>query len=462
MYTPSKSPKVKGPQYSFPILNAEEIVQCLKELQIPFSEEQLKKPTSEGIRATYEQILELLLGISRDELQQPVFQALDVLSYPELHEYSVGQLNFHRNLQKLLEACGYHEFSMKDYLKPEYARTKKILSAIINFAKFREERLVTFLELQGRSEEITTRKQQTEEELNELREKVKKLRCEDEEMAPYAQSLQEQAEELVGDIAQYNKSQASLQKQIKEMKAEVASRSDKISSTKFNILNEKQECNKLQEMVVPSPEKAKKEIEDMSEQLENDKQTTQSIERRTKDLKLRISGLEDCERELRQTFKLMQECEEQMNEWRILQDGLSEKRQRIVDYEEELKRLKSSESHYRRQLSNVEERISRLQMQAEEKKRYADESYDQVCQDRSEVNREREEVERRIDRTNVLIQTTKDKIQEMLNEHEREVDKVREKYRTLEASVVKYHRELFSVMQSLSSYQGKFEVSTNW
>lgn len=173
MYTPSKA---KGPQYSFPILNADEIVQCLKELQIPFSEEQLKKPTSESIRATYEQILELLLGISREELQQPVFQALDVLSYPELHEYSVGQLNFHRNLQKLLEACGYHEFSMKDYLKPEYARTRKILSAIINFAKFREERLVTFLELQGRSEELTAKKNQLEEELSQLKEKVSKLR----------------------------------------------------------------------------------------------------------------------------------------------------------------------------------------------------------------------------------------------------------------------------------------------
>eukprot|EP00871_Galdieria_phlegrea_P000813 jgi/Galph1/1732/GphlegSOOS_G400.1 len=458
MYTPSKSPKHKGPQYSFPILSPDEIVQCLKELQIPLSEEQLKKPNPESIRATYEQILELLLGISREELQQPVFQALDVLSYPELHEYSVGQLNFHRKMQQLLEACGYHEFSMKDYLKPEYPRTRKILSAIINFAKFREERLVTFLELQGQSEELMTKKQQQTDELHELTEKVNKLRQEDEERKPLHEALQKQAEELVNEIGQYNKSQAVLQKTIKELKAEVSSRSDRISNLKFHILNEKQECNKFQSMVVPSPEKAKKEIEDMSEQLENEKQSTLSIERRTKDLELRINGLEESEKELKQIFKLMQECEEQMNEWKTLQERLSEKRQRIVDYEEELKRLKSSELHYRKQVANVEERISRLQTQAEEKKRHADETYNEVCRERDEVEKEREEVQRRVDRTNVLIQTTKEKIQSLLTEHEKEVEKVREKYRALEASVVKYHRDLFTVMQSLSSLQKKSEL----
>lgn len=40
-----------------------------------------------------------------------------------------------------------HDFSMKDLLAPEPKRVRRHLSAVINFAKFREERLVMYAEL---------------------------------------------------------------------------------------------------------------------------------------------------------------------------------------------------------------------------------------------------------------------------------------------------------------------------
>jgi kinetochore protein Nuf2 len=39
---------------------------------------------------------------------------------------------------------GVLDFCIRDLIKPESARVKKILSAIINFAKFREEQLPVF------------------------------------------------------------------------------------------------------------------------------------------------------------------------------------------------------------------------------------------------------------------------------------------------------------------------------
>jgi len=39
---------------------------------------------------------------------------------------------------------GITDFSIRDLIKPDAARVKKILSAIINFAKFREEQLPVF------------------------------------------------------------------------------------------------------------------------------------------------------------------------------------------------------------------------------------------------------------------------------------------------------------------------------
>lgn len=45
------------------------------------------------------------------------------------------------------QVCGVHDFSMKDLLAPEPKRVRRHLSAVINFAKFREERLVMYAEL---------------------------------------------------------------------------------------------------------------------------------------------------------------------------------------------------------------------------------------------------------------------------------------------------------------------------
>jgi kinetochore protein Nuf2 len=44
----------------------------------------------------------------------------------------------------LMTQVGILDFSIRDLIKPEALRVKTILSAIINFAKFREEQLAVF------------------------------------------------------------------------------------------------------------------------------------------------------------------------------------------------------------------------------------------------------------------------------------------------------------------------------
>lgn len=54
-----------------------------------------------------------------------------------------------------MKCVGIHDFNMKDILKPEYVRFRVLLSAVINFAKFREEQLGVFEDLSKKSILIT-------------------------------------------------------------------------------------------------------------------------------------------------------------------------------------------------------------------------------------------------------------------------------------------------------------------
>ena len=49
----------------------------------------------------------------REELQQPVFAAIDTLEFPELHDESIPFMAFLKSLSKLLLAAGVKDFSMQ-------------------------------------------------------------------------------------------------------------------------------------------------------------------------------------------------------------------------------------------------------------------------------------------------------------------------------------------------------------
>jgi hypothetical protein len=51
--------------------------------------------------------------VCREELNQPLFAAIDAFEYPELHDESIAARNFFRHLSKFMIACGVKDFGMK-------------------------------------------------------------------------------------------------------------------------------------------------------------------------------------------------------------------------------------------------------------------------------------------------------------------------------------------------------------
>lgn len=57
----------------------------------------------------------------REDLNQPVFSAIDAFEFPELHDDSIATRNFFRHLSKLMASCGVKDFSMKVHQDPRTA-----------------------------------------------------------------------------------------------------------------------------------------------------------------------------------------------------------------------------------------------------------------------------------------------------------------------------------------------------
>ena len=131
------SRRKKKPTYSFPILNAEEIVACMSELGIEVTEQEVINPKPVIVHEVYVKLTEYCMGITAEEMSQGKFEGLAALSFPELHERSVPEIAYWRTVSKLMDAAQVPDFSfLMDCVKPIGERFIRNLSAIINFAKF--------------------------------------------------------------------------------------------------------------------------------------------------------------------------------------------------------------------------------------------------------------------------------------------------------------------------------------
>ena len=157
-------------KFSFPLLKPPDILQCLYELEIRMSEEELNQCDKhrESVRRVFEQLMEMCIGVTKEELAQPAFSGLQSLNYPELHEDSVSELAHFRAIHRMMAACGVHDFSVMDMLAPNHKRLKRQLSAVINFAKFREERIGLYAQLCAARDERLDTLQRTKNEAAEL------------------------------------------------------------------------------------------------------------------------------------------------------------------------------------------------------------------------------------------------------------------------------------------------------
>jgi kinetochore protein Nuf2 len=283
-------------QYSFPTLENREILECMSELGCSISEEQLTKPTPDHIMRVMEQLLDLFMGFSADDNAQIKFSGMDVFDHPEIHEFSVGQLAFHRSIIKLMRASGVYDFELRDISMPQHARIRKLFSAVINFAKFREEKVATFEQFVESTEALQNQKAEADMRFEQLNAQLTQLRAQRKQEEPIIEELQAENEKMESQIRSLNHEQSNLKTKIHDMKQDRQEASDKRDHDQFAIVNLRAEISKLQSLVVRSPERVKKEISEMSRVHQADNITLREMDDKLKALQTKVDGLNKTEK----------------------------------------------------------------------------------------------------------------------------------------------------------------------
>lgn len=441
--------------YSFPMLKDQEILECLHELQIQTSMDELKKPTQFKVQSIYQQFVEKLLNQKQEDMAQPSFSGMEELEYPELHEDSVPQIGFLKACDKLLTTSGINDFTLTDLTKPEYKRLRRNLSAIINFAKFYEDRLTRYMEFTKDTDALVDEKAQLEEENERLVTLVAEASRKRQQEAPEELRLKALNQEAQAVVEGLFNEQTEMQRRKEQLKAENKALKDEISVAKLEFLNATEEVENLELQIVPDVRRLTADLKALHDAEQQQKLTVKQLEAKRAEHSKQLEAIERAERALEDVLQLESACEAESQKLKELQQQEIKIAERESFAEAECSEQLHEMKGLRQRSARLAERLERLQEQHDGKQDHAQQAFNDAQRQWTALDAERGQQDRQQEENEAAIRELQDELHKARFEHEKEAARVQQQQQQLALQVRAYHKDLMAAMRAVSTSQAQ-------
>jgi hypothetical protein len=131
-------------KFNFSLLKVEEILEFINKLGYKVDRSIIESTESDIIVELYCSILDKL-GIHKKEKLKIKFEGMELFSYTGLHDRPIYILKFFNSVKKFItDVIGVENFSSADLFTPNAKRTRRILSGLIKFFKFKQSEKETY------------------------------------------------------------------------------------------------------------------------------------------------------------------------------------------------------------------------------------------------------------------------------------------------------------------------------
>ncbi|KAK9479472.1 Nuf2 family-domain-containing protein [Lipomyces japonicus] len=426
----------------FPLLEFSEISICLRGCDFVVAEDLLQKPTALFFQQLYEQMVASFLGITFEN-QAPL---LEICSEGretfESARPARSMFSLVRASARLMRICGVDDFSMADFIKPEPQRIRRLLSAVVNFARFREEHMGVCEDLIQRSEETSVATEQAYQNIVSSNERLQLLREQKNEEAPAIKQMQEHNHQVEAELRRLKRVQEQLVTEHEAYKREKQRLVAKLEDQNFLTVQIRKECEKLRPYVLDAPETLQKINDDMNGAMQAGKASIEKIEKRIRALEVSTESFKTIEQDVNACIKIMEEIENEIgkNEDAKAQHGRLQEleEQRQVDIHE----LERKCMQLKRQLTNAEDRIQRLQEQRLQKREAVQKRTQELKEAYATLVAERSMVTQDMEKNKAMIAKVEKKQADLREQLELEVRGNTIELQKLEAHVSLYLGEM--------------------
>jgi len=387
------------------------------------------------------------------------------MDFPELHDESIPAVNLFIQVSKLLRASGVRDFSMRDLTKPDPVRLRKFLSAVINLAKYREEKLVAYTSLQDRHEELIDERDRLKVENAELERELKRLQDERDAELPEVANVEADVDIVFAENQSLNKQQAALSNQVKALKDEVTTVTDESSELKLMVNTAKATQQDLLSQIVTSPHKIRAVLDDLAGAVQMEQALSQEAEKRARDLATKLDAALKIEKELARVISTMHETDAEIKKKKDVSKRVKALRAKLTAQEHDITQLEATHQHLGRQHASLVERIDRVKAQCDIRKQAAQGRVEEQLRHREAIEAGNAAAVAKLNQNAARIRAIEAQMLELRESHEGQIASVLNQYYGLLQAVEGYHQRIdetiVSCQDSMVSGKGGDSTTTS-
>ncbi|CAK9786542.1 hypothetical protein CC85DRAFT_283150 [Cutaneotrichosporon oleaginosum] len=344
----------------FPLMAASEIRDCMEALGITVHPDDLTKPTAATTHAIWAALLDELMDISPEMLEQPKLAATEGMANPELYMDTLGAIMFYNHCKRLADLCRVQDFNLADLIRPDQLRLRVVLSGIMNFAKFREERRGFQQALAERLHGEQTRADELRRKLDHINAEIAEIKAKREEDVPRIEAARARNENLRQQLLQLGTTQRAVSAEVERLKQERFALSQEHRSRTEELHGLEQAVADAQTKLMRSPDRVRRGIADKERQLAEQRALKNELDGhlRADELRLRVfteiaEGVAALNRVQKEIIAFRDQADEKRR-------ANSERRDEIRGLENQLHGLEREAAHLESKLQDMKGRFDKL------------------------------------------------------------------------------------------------------
>ncbi|EAZ05695.1 hypothetical protein OsI_27927 [Oryza sativa Indica Group] len=347
--------------FSFPPLAPEQIAEALHTYGLAptanLRAEDIANPQPDLLPAVISNFLATVVDpTGADDLDgQLGFDALASLDNPEHYREGIRVLRLHKRANAFLESIQFPGFTLRDLLRPDPRRLVQVLSALINFLYYRDEKLALLQPIIHEFPNLDERCMELNAKIAEHQKAIADQELAAQMEVPMVQQLEAEVNSLKQKLVEYNKKQLALRANATAINDKKEETHRKISKSDFELVKLAQENSKLLSKIVQSPEKLQRALEEKKTaraELKNaEKIAMQSVQEKTATLEIYSKGYE----KLSKHSSKIQALQEQFTATKALEKEVKARKAKISDESVEIMALDTKTIEWDGKVHEMEE-----------------------------------------------------------------------------------------------------------
>ncbi|EPQ26360.1 uncharacterized protein PFL1_06008 [Pseudozyma flocculosa PF-1] len=297
-----------GDNYSsFPAVKTEELVAVLNEMGLLIGAEDIVKPQGHVAHRVFVAFLECLSGTNQELMERTRQSTLAQTEYKEMYEDGLQFLMLFREVREMMAAATITDFHLQDMTRPNPKRFKRQMSALVNFYRFRSDRIAEFEELITNSEDLETRRNELEDDIDQNRSELDRIKRQREIDEPKVQALKATNAQVTEKLMQARRLQDRLINEIDVHKSD----REQLVAKQQGLFEEKlrltEKLTYLKARVVSSPKKMKSTVTELVEKVNQDTLSLSESEKKARDYEERLEVLNNLDADLEACLVAMEQ-----------------------------------------------------------------------------------------------------------------------------------------------------------